>query len=46
MFEAVKGTGVAEGEMVGLGLETDFYGVERVFDVFACYASNLRYVRR
>ena len=28
--------------MVGLGLETHFYGVEGVFDVFAYYAGNLK----
>jgi len=33
--EAVYGTCVSEGQVVGLRLESDFDGVEGVLDVFA-----------
>lgn len=42
LAEAVEGAGVAEGEVVGLGLEADFDCVEGVFDVFAHYTGDLK----
>lgn len=44
MAEAIEGTGVPEWEVVGLGLQTDFDGVEGVFDVFAYDAGGLQSV--
>lgn len=42
MLEAVEGAAVEEGEGIGLRLEADFYSVEGVFNVFSCYAGDLK----
>jgi hypothetical protein len=42
LLEAVQGAAVEEGEGIGLRLEADFDSIEGVFNVFACYAGNLR----
>jgi hypothetical protein len=39
--ETIKRTGVAEREVVGLGLEPNFDCVKRVFDIFSSYARDL-----
>jgi hypothetical protein len=46
LAQAVEGAGVPQGEGVGLGLQAHFYGVEGVFDVFSCYACDLKFIRR
>jgi hypothetical protein len=44
LLEAVKRAFVTEREVVRLGLEANFNGIERIFNVFACYAGNLSYL--
>ncbi len=40
MAEGIERAGVEGGKVVWLGLETHFDGVERVFDIFSCYAGD------
>lgn len=42
LAETIEGSGVAEGEVVGLGLQADFDGIEGVFDDFTDAACDLQ----
>jgi len=41
LSEAIEGSSVSEGKVIGLGLQPDLDGVERVFYIFAHDTSSL-----